>query len=262
LSSRYRRLRKVCDPFVKSYIAVSRDIAGWLHKDIGISAAKISQIYNGVDTRKFKPGDAAVGLPFSMDEKPFVFGFVGRMDPVKGLDVLIDAFARLANRDPASSRPVRLVMVGEGSERDRCKALLGERGLTDLAWLPGRSDDIPGVLRALDAFILPSLNEGISNTILEAMATALPIVATAVGGNPELIEDGVHGLLVPARDADAMAQAMARCSDDPAYATGLGVAARKRVEAQFSLDTMAAQYGELYQYLQGPGQSGQKLRAA
>ena len=261
-SSRYRKLRRLCDPFIKSYIAVSRDIALWLREDIGISPLKIRQIYNGVDSARFVAADSAVRLPFPDDVKPFVFGFVGRMDPVKGLDTLIDAFASLIEREPGPGEPVRLVMVGDGPERERCMVALRERGLADFAWLPGRSEDISGIMRALDAFVLPSLNEGISNTILEAMATSLPIIATAVGGNPELIEDGVHGLLVPSGDTAAMARAMQRCIDEPEFAKGLGSAARQRVESRFSLDAMAAQYSDFYQYLQGPAQPGQKLRAA
>lgn len=261
-SSRYRTLRRLCDPFINSYVAVSRDIASWLQQDIGVSSGKIRQIYNGVDIRTFAPGDTAVKLPFLSEDKPFVFGFVGRMDPVKGLDVLVDAFASLAERNPGFSRPPRLLMVGDGPERERCAAVLSDHGVGNLACLPGRSDDIPNVMRALDALVQPSLSEGISNTILEAMATSLPIIATAVGGNPELIDDGVHGLLVPSGDADSMVRAMARCIDDPVYAMGLGAAARRRVESQFSLDAMAAQYGDIYEYLLGPGRSRKKLRAA
>ncbi len=158
---------------------------------------------------------------------------------------------------------VRLVLVGDGPERLRCQSALRDRGIDDLAWLPGRSDDIPGIMRALDAFVLPSLNEGISNTILEAMATSLPIVATAVGGNPELIEHGVHGLLVPSGDVEAMAQAMTRCSSTN-RAMRRRLARRPGNGWNRSSRSMRWRHNTVrfYQYLQGPDQTGQKLRAA
>jgi len=124
--------------------------------------------------------------------------------------------------------------------------VLDRAGLRDLAWLPGERADVADVLRGLDCFVLPSLAEGISNTILEAMACALPVVATKVGGNPELVDDGSSGRLVPSQDTKAMAAAIMQYFDDPAMARRHGGAARSAVVRRFSLDRMVHEYRTLY----------------
>src|SRR6185295_4357969 len=109
---------------------------------------------------------------------------------------------------PAKRARMRLVVVGDGALYSDARATLEKAGLTDLAWFPGERNDVPDILRGLDCFALPSLAEGISNTILEAMATGLPVIATDVGGNRELVDAGTTGELVPAGDAHALAQPM------------------------------------------------------
>ena len=122
---------------------------------------------------------------------------VGRLQAIKNQTLLARAFVRALELSPAACARMRLVMAGEGPLRAEVEAVLRECGVADQAWLAGARNDVPEVLRGLDAFVLPSLAEGISNTILEAMASALPVVATRVGGNPELLDDGVTGRLVP-----------------------------------------------------------------
>jgi glycosyltransferase involved in cell wall biosynthesis len=112
--------------------------------------------------------------------------------------------------------------------------------------MPGERDDPHEVLRSLDCFVLPSLGEGISNTILEAMATELPVIATQVGGNPELVVDGVTGQLVPSNDLDALVAAMRRAVRDRGWAREAGKAGRQRVLAEFSLDAMVRRYQAIY----------------
>jgi glycosyltransferase involved in cell wall biosynthesis len=136
--------------------------------------------------------------------------------------------------------------VGDGPLKAACEAVLAHAGVRDLAWLPGERADVPAVMRGLHAFALPSLAEGISNTILEAMASGLPVLATAVGGNADLVEEGVTGLLVPPADVDAMAQALARLAADPPRAAAMGRAGRAAVEAKFSLRAMVGAYEGLY----------------
>ena len=261
-NARYRRLRRLCDPFIGSYVSVSRDIATWLRDDIRVPVGKIRQIYNGVDTSRFAADGQTAQLPFNQESNAFTFGFVGRLDPVKGLDVLIEAFAKIAKRRTVRDRPIRLVIVGDGPERARCETALRKRDIFDQAWLPGAQDDIPGLMRALDAFVLSSLNEGISNTILEAMSSSLPIIATEVGGNPELIENGVHGVLVPPGDAEILSREIENLIDDPAHAHALGVAARRRIESEFSLEAMANAYRDMYEDVLGSVRGSTKLRAA
>src|SRR5262249_3104801 len=143
----------------------------------------------------------------------------------------------------------RLVIAGDGPLRPGIEQVLRDGGVADHAWLAGDRSDIPDLLRGLDAFVLPSLAEGISNTILEAMATGLPIVATRVGGNGELLTEGRTGRLIPSADVDAMAAAMLDDWRQPDAARERGRRARADVERRFSLDAMVAAYAGLYERL-------------
>ena len=127
--------------------------------------------------------------------------------------------------------------------------MLDSAGLSHLAWLPGERADVPDVMRGLDCFVLPSLAEGISNTILEAMASSLPVLATDVGGNAELVLAGETGQLVPAGDVEALAAGLAAMVADSAGAAAMGRAGRTRVERHFSLPAMVSAYQALYDRL-------------
>jgi glycosyltransferase involved in cell wall biosynthesis len=140
----------------------------------------------------------------------------------------------------------RLVIVGEGSARATCLDLLQQAGLADRAWLPGERHDIADIMQALDVFVLPSKNEGISNTILEALASGLPVIATAVGGNVELVADGVNGRLVKTGDPEDMAQALLDYLHEPDRITAQGKQARLDAEQRFSIPAMAEAYAAVY----------------
>jgi glycosyltransferase involved in cell wall biosynthesis len=168
------------------------------------------------------------------------------MQAVKAQPDLVRAFIDLMQAQPALRQRLRLVLVGDGPLRAPCEALLREAGISDLAWFAGERSDVADVMRGLDCFVLPSIAEGISNTILEAMASALPVLATAVGGNADLVADGRTGLLVPAGDAQAMATALAALALDPARAVAMGQAGRREVEARFSLAAMVKAYEGVY----------------
>jgi glycosyltransferase involved in cell wall biosynthesis len=140
-------------------------------------------------------------------------------------------------------------MVGEGPLRRQAQQLLEEAGVGDLAWLPGERHDVPDILRGLDCFVLPSLAEGISNTILEAMASGLPVIATRVGGNPELVCEGESGELVPVGDADALASALIAYAKNPQRAVAAGQTGRATVERRFSMQAMVGAYRGLYDAL-------------
>ncbi len=248
-SRHHQRLRRLYAPFVHRYVALSQDLARYLTERVGIAAGRVEQIYNGVDAGRFHP---AAGGPEPIPGAPFaapvhwLVGTVGRMQTVKHQPLLARAFVRMLALDPALRTRARLLLVGDGPLRAQAQAVLDEAGVADLAWLPGERADVPAVMRGLHAFVLPSLAEGISNTILEAMASGLPVVATAVGGNPELVADGRSGLLVPPDDVDAMAQALLRLARDPQAARAMGAAGRADVERRFSLDAMVAAYQRLY----------------
>lgn len=241
--------RRAFRPFVHQYIALSRHLERYLVDVVGVSSQRVSQIYNGVDTLRFHPaqgGRAAVGgSPFT-DREKWVVGTVGRLDSVKDQLLLVRAFALALEMAPPVRDHLRLVIAGDGPMRGRIEQAVGELGLQDLVWLAGTRDDIPELLRGLDAFVLPSQAEGISNTVLEAMASALPVLATRVGGNVELVEDGVTGCLVRAGDPKALAQALLDDYNDRPAARARGRAAQAAVLRRFSLESMVGGYDELY----------------
>ena len=246
---KYNLIRRFLSPLVRHYIAVSRDIAGWLENVIGVPSRKISQIYNGVDTEKFfPPGGSAALLPDDAGalDDAFVIGTVGRMETVKDQTTLARAFIQLCNEPPCGPRQPFLVLVGDGSLRQPAEEMLEKAGFADRAWLPGNRDDVPEILRCFDLFVLPSLNEGISNTIIEAMVAGLPVVATRVGGNPELVTDGDSGILVPPGDPDSMAAAIAGYIDSPALAEKHGKAGYERVSEKHSMQSMVDGYLSVY----------------
>lgn len=249
-SARYRTLRRVYRPFVTRYVTVSRHLADYLAREVGIPRDRVSQIYNGVDTARFRPVAALRqrlrDCPFQ-DATHWLVGFVGRMEAVKDPKNLARAFIRALELDPHGARDMRLVMVGDGALWPEVSAMLDAHGVGDRVWIAGERSDVADILRSLDCFVLPSLAEGISNTLLEAMASGLAVVATAVGGNRELIEAGVTGTLVPAQDSEALARAILDYRRDGAMVLRHGEAARRVVEERYSLDRMAADYVTLYE---------------
>ena len=247
-SRRHQRLRRLYAPFVHRHVALSRDLESYLLGPVGIAPQRIQQIYNGVDAGRFHPAPATAaisGCPFRSPGH-WLVGTVGRMAAVKNQALLAHAFVRARALDVGFAAVARLVLVGDGPLRASVQAILDEAGAGFCAWLPGERADVPDVMRSLDCFVLPSLAEGISNTILEAMACGLPMVVTAVGGNAELVAAGVSGELVPSDDADAMAQAMLGLWRAPARCRSMGQAGREAVERRFSMQAMVAAYQSLY----------------
>lgn len=246
-------IRRIYSPFVKHYIALSQDLAHYLTHSVGIGAKRVTQIYNGVDTSRFHPSSQRQDIPGSPFNKAglWLVGTAGRMQTVKNQTNLARAFVQAINAEPRLRERLRLVMVGDGPLRNESLAILESAGLAELAWLPGERKDIPDVMRGLDCFVLPSLGEGISNTILEAMASGLPVIATAVGGNPELVDDARTGHLVPAADPGALARAIIALALTPEKARAMGNAGRKRIEAQFSITAMIDSYQQIYDRLLG-----------
>jgi len=245
---RHQRVRRFYSRFVDRYVTLSRDLAGYLTDTVGLAPERIEQIYNGVDTERFKPvalRPPTAGCPFA-PEGHLLIGSVGRMQGVKNPLSLAQAFVTLLKRRPEWKNQLRLVMAGDGPLRERVMQHLASAGVADCCFVPGDRSDIAAWMQGLDIFVLPSLAEGISNTVLEAMATGLPVLATRVGGNEELIRDGETGLLVPAADDEALAAALERLVESAALRQQLGAQARLEVQARFSLSRMVADYGRLY----------------
>ena len=247
---RNRVIRRVYRPFVSHYVTVSAHLARYLERRIGLGPDRVAQIYNGVDTQRFAPAEAPPridGCPFDPAQHRLVCA-VGRLQPVKDHATLLRAFARALDLDAAADR-LRLVLVGDGPLRDELQQLAASLRIAERVWFAGSRDDVADVLRGVHCFVLPSLAEGISNTLLEAMATALPVVATHVGGNVELVDHDATGTLVPAAQPESMARAIANYFRDPARARAHGGAARAAAVQRFSLARMVNEYATLYESL-------------
>jgi sugar transferase (PEP-CTERM/EpsH1 system associated) len=238
LNRRRVRTRKFLSSWVKEFTCVSKDMEEWLKETIKVRRA-ITQIYNGVDIGVYYPanGYSRIRNKLAIPEASFVIGIVGRLDPIKDHPTLFQAFKKIGNYQ----RKVRLIVVGDGPERNHLERIAPEG-----VYFLGNRTDIPDILRALDLFALTSLNEGISNTILEAMATGLPTVVTSVGGNPELVEDGITGMLVPPCDPAALAPALCAYIKNPNMRTMHGKAGRVRAEKHFSIEKMVKNYETVY----------------
>jgi sugar transferase (PEP-CTERM/EpsH1 system associated) len=247
-SRKHQWLRRIYQPFVTSFIALSRDLEQYLHVMVGVAKDKVTQIYNGVDAQRFIAADGRqpiAGCP-SADPAHWLIGTVGRMQEIKDQTTLARAFVRALEVAPDLRPCLRLVMIGDGPLRAHALALLERAGCADLAWLPGERGDIPDVLRGLDCFVLPSISEGVSNTILEAMASGLPVIATRAGGNGELVDAGRSGELVPVGGVEAMAQAIVAYARERERARAAGRAGRAIVEERFSIDAMVRAYQAVY----------------
>ena len=242
-SRRRNRLRRLFSPLVWRFTTVSRDLERWLTTTVGIPPAKIVTIVNGVDAGRFADSSRSearkmLGIP---DDR-VVIGTVGRLNPVKDQGTLLEAFARLES----GPGDLALVLIGDGPSANHLRERAGRRDLAGRVHFAGRRGDVALLLRGLDVFTLPSLNEGISNTILEAMASGLPVVATRVGGNGELVEEAVTGSLVPVGDPAALAHALSAYVGDPHLRALHGKAGRQRAVEVFGLDRMVEGYRRLY----------------
>jgi sugar transferase (PEP-CTERM/EpsH1 system associated) len=247
-------LRRALRPLVGHYIAASAEQERWLIEQVGAEPSRVSHISNGVDSLEFHPRlgpHAAVGPEGFMRDDAFVIGSVGRMDDAKNDTTLVEAFLRLISSPHASHGRLRLLIVGDGPMRAECQAMLDRAGAGHRAWLPGERRDTAQLMRAMDLMVLPALAEGSGNVLLEAMATGLPTVATAVGVHKELVQPGLTGILVPPMSPDVMAAAIADYCRIPEMGARHGARARGQVIAHHSLPAMARSYVAVYDSLAG-----------
>lgn len=251
---KYNLLRRAIRPLVQQYIAVSRDLASWLETTVGASPDRVRQIYNGVARDVFHPrrGERMDLAPAGfMPPDARVIGTVGRLAEVKDQATLIRGFASAVRGKPEWRQRLRLVVVGDGPLRPKLESCIREQGVEGMVWIAGDRDDVPDLLRMMDIFVLPSLGEGISNTILEAMASGLPLIATRVGGNPELVDEGINGQLVPPADADALTRAICVYAEDAALMRRHGQAGLAKVTECFGWDRCVESYLGVYDELLG-----------
>ena len=235
----YRRLRKLLKPFVHQYIALSKEARDYLLNIIKVKPERLNHICNGVDKTKFSPKE------LMNPTSPFIIGCVGRLEEVKNHVLLAEAFV-IASQRTQGKVNVQLHLIGEGSCRDKVETLLAQGGCTDTTWLAGNRGDVAELMMNFDVFVLPSLAEGISNTILEAMACGLPVIATNVGGNVELVQHDESGYLVSVSSAEDMAQRILSYINAPDLKAQHGKQGRMLVEQKFSIQAMTKAYDSLY----------------
>lgn len=244
---KHNLLRKLMVPFYDCCYGNSADLVDWNRSVIGVPEAKSRLLANGIDADKFHPraqGEASGATPFGPDS--IVIGTVGRVQDVKDHASLLAAFILLRERLPALRARLRLAIVGDGPLLPALRAQAQAAGIADLVWLPGARTDVAEILRDLAVFAMSSIAEGTPGSALEAMASGLPVVGTRVGGIPEVIDEGVTGLLVAPSDPAALAAALERYAADPALAARHGAAGRERVQRKYNMAAMVAGYKSLY----------------
>jgi len=221
-------------------IAVSREDKRRMIEVEGIAQAQTLFIPNGIS--RAEPTGHDVRAELGIAPTAPVIGSVGSLYPVKAFEVLLRAVALLARDQP----DVQVLIAGEGPEREALKTLIRELGLDGSVHLPGLRADVPDVLRALDVAVCCSTSEGSPLSVMEYMQAGLAVVATAVGGVPDLIEPGVHGLLVPPNDPPALAAALAELLAEPDRARAMGDRGRARQRAEFDIDVLVRRLETLY----------------
>ena len=242
---KYNVLRRLVSPLIDAFVPVSDDLVDWLRLVVKVPPRKIHMIPNGVDTLRYAPTQDAAR------PQRICIGTVGRADRIKNHAVLLDAFRILRERFPAPSFDLRLVIVGDGPLLQTLRDRVALECLGDRVWLPGARVDIADVLQTFSIFVLPSLSEAMPVTILEAMATALPVVASHVGGVPQLVLDGKTGILAQPGDMQSLADALSLYIGNAERRRAHGMAGRAHVEDNFSIEAMACAYAALYDECRG-----------
>ena len=224
-------------------VAVSSSVAESM-RPVLISSSRIEVIPNGIDLSVFKDSQQNSELRASLGIPPGVpvIGAVGRLDIQKAHERLIEAARKLTD----AGQDAIYLIVGEGVERPRLESLARNLGLSDRVLLPGYRSDIKPFLAIMDLFVLPSRREGTPMALLEAMAMRKPVVATAVGGVPDVLTDGIDGIMLPESGVGGLSDALLRLLRDPALALQMARSGRRRVENEFSSRRMASRYEDMY----------------
>jgi L-malate glycosyltransferase len=245
-SWRERGLHALLARRVNAVVTVSSTLRDNLVRYEGFPRDRVHVIKNGVRLRPAGQSRASMRAALDLGDRPTA-GIIARIAPVKNHALLLESWKQVVERIPDAV----LLVVGNGSQEPRIRSLAGELGLGDTVRFLGFRLDIPEILQALDVFVLSSLSEGLSLTLLEAEAAGLPIVATQVGGNPEVVDDGKSGILVPSGEPVALADALARLLQDPTLRARMGATGRDIYRGQFTLDSMVRGYQRLYRRLAG-----------
>jgi glycosyltransferase involved in cell wall biosynthesis len=246
-SIRRKLFNKAMTPLTHCITAVSPATAKAIHEIEGFPAERIRLVFNGVDPKKFQVPESKAELRSKLNLKPdfHYFILVSRFDPVKWIGGLLDAFKIVVGKNPKSG----LLLIGDGEQKESICSQVAQLGLQDHVIMPGYQNNVAEWLKAADVFVLSSLSEGTSVSLIESMAIGLPSVVTKVGGNEYVMEDRKTGLLVPPREVESLAQGMLTLISKPDMLTLFGNNARRRFEQEFQLPAMFQGYENIYRSL-------------
>lgn len=232
---------------MKINLSVSQVLEEKICKTYSVSKEIFKTIINGVDTKKFSPNFNSRSLKeqLAIQENQIVIGSVGRFVSVKNYPSLIRAMSLIVKKIPN----VKLLLAGDGPERSTLENLIVELELAPYISLLGRREDVSELMNLYDIFVLPSFSEGLSNTLLEAMACGTPVVASDVGGNKEIVAEGITGNLYPSDDSDKLAKLLTCLVKEEELRKKMGIQARKHIEENFSIVSMVNNYEATYQDL-------------
>lgn len=235
---------RVSGVFVDRIIAVSKELELYLADTIKLPAHKICTVINGIKVSEFtqRPKDPRLLAEFGIAPEAKVLGTVARLDPVKDQATMIGALKKVRESIPN----VHLLLVGDGPERGALEDVAKANGLEKNVTITGQRNDVPKMINLFDLFLLSSLREGTSISLLEAMSSGVAPVVTNVGGNPAIVTDGVDGLLVESRNPEAMGNAITGLLLDDEKRKALAIAAAMKVRQQYSIENMVRQYVKIY----------------
>ena len=244
-----------CLSYVTDVIhTMSADLKHALAHMTRINPGKIVTILNGVESEKFgRTSSSRSRVMLGIEPEVFVIGTVGRLSPVKNFELLIRIIPKLNH---IGIHP-KVLFVGDGPSRSNLESLIKKCCLEEQIIFLGNRSDVPELLSAMDIFVLPSLSEGLSNSILEAMATGIPVIASDVGGNSELVVHNETGFLFPPGDGNALSQRIAELAGNPEKRYKMGISGRRRIEESFTLEKMIQNYEQLYRNVIHNGRFGQ-----
>jgi len=245
IPSRYRWANRMAHRISAGIVVNSEALQRQLHEDYAIPRRKVFTCYNGIDTGVFHPAPRSE-LPGLEAASPVV-GTVCVLRPEKNLGLLLEAFEAVARNRTRDRSNLRLLIVGSGSEEMALRDLARRLKIAEKCLFHAATPDVARILSGIDVFVLPSLSEGLSNALMEAMACGCCAVASNVGGNPELVTDGTTGLLFPSQDREALIERLTEVVDDAARRQTLGAAAAERIRSEFSLARAVERMQEIYE---------------
>lgn len=240
----FRVSSRDCDKCISNCVAVKEQTI-W-HE--GLPEEKVEVIYNGMDLSPYQRSynGNAFRKEIGVSDQTLLVGMIANFNfEIKGHQFFIEAAKRVSKQVPNTE----FALVGDGGLRQRFEKLSAELGINQKVHFLGEKNDIPVILSNINVSVLCSTNEGFSNVILESMAAGKPVVATRVGGTPEMVADGITGYLVPPADSESLAKAITNLLQDPQKARAMGEEGRKKVQEKFTVETMTEEYEKLYQEL-------------